>query len=328
MENRKLREVYSPMLHLPPLYKHVGIYCRVSSGLKEQLDSLSAQASGLVRMVAARGDMRLVDIYIDVTSGEQPGRSEFGRMLADAQSGKLDILLTKSISRFGRNTEDCIIALRELKRCNVQVIFDEEHIDTFKDRQELITTILAASAEADNESRRKNQLWAMKKRLEDGTSELFYRTCYGYRKTEDGVICIDNDEAATVQLIFSAYLGGASIIGIRKLLHEQGMPSPRGNENWSKRSIETVLKNEKYTGSVIARKTMTSREKGHRRVRNETEEMFQMSDIFPVIVTKEIFEAVREEMKRRSNIETDNSGTHRKSTHYSSKAGKNTGENV
>ena len=322
MDERKVRQIYNPLHSFPSLYKNVGIYCRVSSGLREQLNSLSAQASAFVRWVAANNSMRLVDMYIDVTSGEAQNRAEFTRMLADAESGKLDVLITKSISRFGRNTEDTLQAIRLLKEHNVQIIFDQEHIDTNKDDSEIIISILSAYAEADNRSRRENQIWAVKKRLEDGTSELYFRPCYGYRKTGEGIITICSDEAAVVQLIFSSYLDGASVIGIQRILQNQGIQTSRGKDVWSKRAIEKILTNEKYTGDVIARKTITSDAKGHKRVINETGDRYMLSDVFPAIITKEMFDAVQVERLHRSNMVTDENGTHRKSSHYSSKVGK------
>ena len=322
MDERKVRKIYDPLHSFPALFKNVGIYCRVSSGLREQLNSLSAQASGFVRWVAANNSMRLVDMYIDVTSGETPNRSEFARMLADAENGKLDVLITKSISRFGRNTEDALQAIRLLKKHKVQVIFDQEHIDTNKDDSEVIISILSAYAEADNHSRRENQIWGVKKRLKDGTSELYFRPCYGYRKNDEGVISICSDEAAVVQLIFASYLEGTSIIGIQRILQEQGIPTSRGKDIWSKRAIEKILTNEKYTGDVIARKTITSEAKGHKRIDNETEDRYMLSDVFPAIITKEMFTAVQTEMVSRSNIVVDETGRHRKDTHYSSKVGK------
>ncbi len=322
MNEKKVRQV-SFLPSLPKLIKKVAIYCRVSSGLKEQLDSLSAQLSGLVQMISRHHDMVLVDIYMDVTSGENPNRYEFNRMLVDAERKKLDIIFTKSISRFGRNTEDTITALRSLKENGVHVIFDEEQIDTGKESSELLISILSAYAQASNEDRRQNQLWSMKTRLDNGTSELYYRPCYGYYKNQEGVICVSPTEAEIVQLIFSSYFDGASIVGIQKILLERNIPSPRGNETWSKRSIEKILTNEKYIGDVIVRKTITSKEKGHKRINNETEDKYMATDVFPAIISKVMFDAVQDERKRRSNIVTDETGTHRKATHYSSKSSQN-----
>ena len=212
--------------------------------------------------------------------------------------------------------------MKAFEEHNVQIIFDQEHIDTNKDDSEIIISILSAYAEADNRSRRENQIWAVKKRLKDGTSELYFRPCYGYRKTGEGIITICSDEAAVVQLIFASYLEGTSIIGIQRILQEQGIPTSRGKDIWSKRAIEKILTNEKYTGDVIARKTITSEAKGHKRIDNETEDRYMLSDVFPAIITKEMFTAVQAEMASRSNIVVDETGRHRKDTHYSSIVGK------
>ncbi len=319
MDDRKVRRVYNQIPALPALYKNVGIYCRVSSRSQEQLHSLSAQASGLVRMISAHANMRLVDIYIDIAGGENFDRPEFSRMLDDAGCGKLDMILTKSISRFGRNTEDTLQALRFLKEKQVQVVFDQENLDTLSVDSELLFSILAGFSEADNKSRRENQRWAITKRLEDGTSEIYTRSCYGYRKDAAGIIDVVLSEAKAVQLIYSSYLNGASIVGIQKILKEEGILSSRGNETWSKRAIENILSNEKYTGSVIARKTIVSPGKGHKQIINETEPRYQVNDIFPAIISKEIFDLVQEERKRRSNVIVDEFGKHRKDSHYSSK---------
>lgn len=312
-------EVIKSDYHLPRLYKRVAIYCRVSSKTAAQLASLSAQVSGLVKMLSTHLNLTLVDTYIDFDSGENSDRPELKRMLSDAGENRFDEVYTKSVSRFGRDTEDTLITVRELKKNHVRVIFCVEGIDSFSPDGEFWISISAAFAQEDNKSRRENQIWAVKKRLEDGTSELYSRVTYGYRKNKDGVIDIDRDQAETVQLIYTEYLKGASILGIQRLLQERGIPSSRGNGIWSKCSIEHVLSNEKYMGDVIARKTIASSFKGHKRIRNETEPRYLYDSGFPVIISREMFEAVQLERKRRSNIVVDESGTHRKSTHYSSK---------
>lgn len=240
-------------------------------------------------------------------------------MLDDASNGKLDIVITKSISRFGRNTEDTLIGLRKLKEKNVQVIFDQENIDTYNYSSELLITILAEYAQEENESRRQNQLWAIRKRVEDGTSELYMRKCYGYKKDSEGRLIIKSSEAEVVQMIYSSYLDGMSIIGIQKKLKELNIPTSTGKEVWSKKAIENILTNEKYTGDVVVLKTKTSPEKGHKRVKNTDSNKYMIQDFIPSIITKEIFDKVQAERKNRTNIETDGSGTHRKETKYSSK---------
>ena len=139
-------------------------------------------------------------------------------MIEDARNKKLDIIMTKSISRFGRNTLDTIQTLRELKDLDVTVIFDQEHLDTSKEDSEVILTTLAAFAEEENKNRRDNQNWAIKKRLKDGTSEIYSRACFGYTKSDIGELTIDRKQAEIVQNIFTMYLSGMSILGIVKEL--------------------------------------------------------------------------------------------------------------
>ena len=319
MENRSkprlVRQVYSP----PPLFKKIGIYCRVSSKTDAQLNSLAQQASFFVQMVSKRTDWQLADIYIDIRSGERSdNRSEFQRMLDDCQDGKLDIILTKSISRFGRNTEESLQALRLLKAYNVTIIFDVENLSTASTDSELIVSILSAYAEAENDNRRQNQYWSIVKRLKDGSSTLYNRSCYGYTKNDFGELVISPKEASVVQDIFQLYLSGFSIIGIQKELERRGVPSPSGKDKWCKRTLDTMLSNEKYMGNAIIFKTYT--EKNVRIINaDNSHEKYLVTDNHPPIISPEMFSAVQEEKKRRSNVEKSDGGTQRKSTKYSSK---------
>ena len=245
---------------MPSLYQKVGIYCRVSSMTQAQMSSLAQQVSFFVQMVAKRYDWQLEDIYIDVKSGETTGqRTEFQRMLDDCQNRKLDIVLTKSISRFGRNTEDTIKSLRLLKASGVTVIFDAENLNTSSGDSELMISILSAYAEAENDSRRRNQYWSIIKQLENGTSSIYNRACYGYKKGDAGELLIDQEEASIVQDIFKLYLSGFSIVGIQKELEQREIPSPTGKAKWCKRSLDTMLSNEKYIGDAVVFKTYTKK---------------------------------------------------------------------
>lgn len=319
MENTpKIRTVMTNY-RLPSLYKKVGIYCRVSSAAQTQMNSLAQQASFFVRMVSKRYDWHLEDIYIDVKSGETAGqRSEFQRMLEDCQERKLDIILTKSISRFGRNTEDSIKALRLLKAVGVTVVFDAENLDTSSSDSELMVTILSAYAEAENDSRRRNQYWSIIKQLENGTSSMYNRACYGYKKGEAGELLINEEEAVVVQEIFKMYLSGSSIVGIQKELEHRQIPSPTGKEKWCKRSIDTLLSNEKYIGDAVVFKTYT---KSNVRVSNKdgSHDRYTINGNHPAIISQEMFQAVQKEKQRRSNVERGDGGAKRKGTKYSSK---------
>lgn len=319
MENTPKIRTVKTNYHLPSLYQKVGIYCRVSSMAQTQMGSLAQQASFFVRMVAKRYDWQLEDIYIDVKSGETTSqRTEFQRMLDDCQNGKLDIILTKSISRFGRNTEDTIKALRLLKAARVTVIFDAEKLDTASGDSELMISILSAYAEAENDSRRKNQYWSIVKQLENGTSSMYNRACYGYRKGDAGELLIDQEEAAVVQDIFNMYLSGSSIVGIQRELERREIPSPTGKAKWCKRSLDTMLSNEKYMGDAVVFKTYT---KKNVRVQNKdgSHDKYVISGNHPAIISSEMFQAVQDEKKRRSNVEKSEAGVRRKETKYSSK---------
>ena len=204
---------------------------------------------------------------------------------------------------------------------DVTVIFDQEHLDTSKEDSEVILTTLAAFAEEENKNRRDNQNWAIKKRLKDGTSEIYSRACFGYTKSDIGELTIDRKQAEIVQNIFTMYLSGMSILGIVKELERQGIKSPTGKDKWCKRTIDTILSNEKYIGNALVFKTYSIYTPKHKRVQNNdhSHEQFLLNDGHLPIISKEVFDAVQEEKARRSNIVTDESGKHRKDTRYSSK---------
>ncbi len=308
---------YNPKIHfIPPLppkrEKRVGIYCRVSSNSAEQLKSLTAQVSALTRLTAAIPQWLLSDIYIDIASSKTgSSRKEFARMLEDCQSNNLDIILTKSISRFGRDTVDTLEALNQLKTLRVRVIFEQESLDTANTDSDRMISIIESVAQAENESRSDNIRWGIKQRAAQGTSKLYNRKCYGYTNDVDGNLIIDGTEAKNVQLIFDLYLQGESILGIIAELERLEIKSPTGKDKWSKRTIDVMLSNEKYIGTV--------------RLLNrwEYDVHYVSENNNPAIISKEKFQAVQIEKSRRSNVIKDGDEKRRKSTKYSSKS-KNT----
>ena len=235
---------YNPKVHFIPAKsakreKPVGIYCRVSTNDMEQLKSLSTQVSALTRLVASTPQWLLVDVYMDIASSKTgSSRREFNRMLEDCQSNKLEIIITKSISRFGRDTVETLEALRLMRDSGVRVIFEQENLDTADTDSELMISIVESFAQAENESRSDNIKWGLKQRAATGTSKLYDRKCYGYDHDEDGKLVINEDEAVNVHRIFKWYLGGKSILGIMKELENQGIQSPTGKDKWPKRTID------------------------------------------------------------------------------------------
>lgn len=292
----------------PKREKRVGIYCRVSTNSADQLKSLTAQVSALTRLTAVNPKWLLVDVYIDIASSKTgSSRKEFSRMLKDCQSHDLEIILTKSISRFGRDTVEILDALNQLKILGVRVIFEQEQLDTADTDSDLMISIIESIAQTENESRSDNIKWGIKQRAAQGTSKLYNRKFYGYHNDEDGNLTIDEKEAKNVRVIFNLYLKGKSILGIVKELERLGIKSPTGKAIWPKRTIDVMLSNEKYAGNV-------------RLLDDGKHEAYYLSeDNNPAIISNETFQAVQIEKQHRSNITKGEDGSKRKSIKYSSK---------
>lgn len=289
--------------------KKVGIYCRVSTNDTEQLNSLTNQISALTRLVSTVDEWKLVDCYVDIASAKKKSlRANFLRMLEDCKNKQLDIVITKSVSRFGRDTVDTLQALNLMKECGVRVIFEQESLDTKDVESSLMISIIESFAQAENESRSDNIKWGIRQRAAQGTSKLYDRKCYGYDHDENGKLIINEEQATVVRKIFNWYLGGLSINGIIKELEKQTIKSPTGKDKWNKRALEVMLSNEKYKGAVRLFDDKKS------------EVQYLVSDNHPAIITEKIFAAVQKEKANRSNIEVDQNGQKvRKSTKYSSK---------
>jgi len=290
------------------LEKKVGVYCRVSTNEKEQLYSLAEQVSALTRAVSNVSQWRLADVFIDIASakGEVP-RREFERLIRECEAHNISVVLTKSISRFGRDTVETLEAVRKLKSAGVRVIFEGEGIDTDEHDSEMLISVMESFAQAENESRSDNIRMGLSMRAANGTSGLYKKRLYGYKKDVNGELIIDKEQAKVVRNIFRWYLDGASVLGIIKKLAEAGIPSPSGKEKWNKRAIETMLVNEKYAGTVTLLDSVSQ------------EYAYQMKECIPPIITESEFRAVQEEKTKRSNVVTDENGFHRSTTKYSSK---------
>lgn len=304
---------YNPRVQIIPAKpkprdKRVAIYARVSSNSVEQLNSLTAQISGLTRLTAANPTWLLVDTYIDIASSKTGShRKEFNRLLADCTANKVDIVLTKNISRFGRDSVEVLTAVEKLVDAGVRVLFITEGIDTEKDDYRLYISVHESFAQAENETRSANIKWGNKQRAADGTSKLYDRKCYGYTNDENGKLTIVDEQADVVKMIFDWYLQGDSIGVIIKKLKHQGIKTPTGKEDWSKRTIDTMLSNDKYAGNVILLK------------KNLNSERFLSKKNHPAIISEETFKTVQIEKGRRSNVVVGEDGVKRRSTKYSSK---------
>lgn len=293
----------------PKREKRVGIYCRVSTNSMEQLQSLTVQISHLTRVVSTMPQWLLSDVYIDIAiSKTGSSRKEFSRLLEDCNSKKIDIVITKNISRFGRDSVEVLDAFNNLKALGVRVIFEQEDLDTANTDCNLMVSIIESLAQAENESRSDNIRMGIKYRASSGTSKLYDRKCYGYKHNEEGKLIIDDETSKNVKLIFELYLGGQSVLGIVKELEKRKILSPTGKEKWCKRTIDVMLSNEKYTGDVKLMKSGNS------------DVQYLSEDNNPAIISKEVFEAVQVEKGRRSNVVKGESEiVKRKSEKFSSK---------
>lgn len=281
---------------IPPWKKRsginrVGIYARVSTARAEQLRSLSAQVSLLTQYVYSRNDCVIRDIYLDVGSAKTgTTRREFTRLLHDCKEKKLDLIIAKSLSRFGRDNVEVISSMRQIIDANVDIYFVENEFLANRNylEHELELSIRSAINQSENEHRSENIKMGIRFGLERGTSGLYRKACYGYYKEEDGNLTIDEDQAAVVSHIFDLYMAGNSLTAISETLAEEKIPSPRGSDRWSKKAIETVLTNVKYTGNVAALKS------------DPWKPGYMMLDAHEPIISVDQFLAVQAEMIRRA----------------------------
>lgn len=311
--------------YLPILKTKVAVYCRVSTADEDQAQSLDNQITYYKDMISHHFDWELVNIYFDVKSGKSTtGRAEFKKMLADCFSNKIDLIITKSISRFGRNTVDVMDAINKLAAHSVDVFFEAENIHTREVGYSFLIPLLEAAAQAESEARSENIKWGIRRSLEKTDSKLYRRSCLGYRQSKSGDLVIDETEAEIVRKVFALYLKGYSIIAIIRELEDQGIKSPTGKNRWSKRTIDTILSNEKYMGNVHVLKTYGDEYPNSKRHTNRGQTtQYKLMNGHPAIISEEQFNMVQAEKARRSNIQIDENGTLRKSTHYSMKSPEN-----
>lgn len=282
--------------------KRVAAYCRVSTDNEEQLTSYENQKRFYTDMIARNADWSLAGIYADegISGTRADKRPEFNRMIKDCLAGKIDYIITKSVSRFARNTVDCLDYVRMLKARGIGIWFEEQNIDTIKSDSELYLVIYAGFAQSESESISKNITWSYRKKFEDGNPVFIYKKLLGYRKGDDGNPEIVPEEAAIVERIFSMYLAGMTINAISATLQAEHIEVPSKKLTFGKNMIMSILKNEKYCGDCILQKTVTVDCISKIRKKNEGEApMYIVENSHPAIVSREIFNRTQEELSRR-----------------------------
>ena len=240
-------------------FRKVAGYARVSTDSEEQLTSYEAQVDYYTRYIRSRPDWQFVDVYTDegISATNTKRREGFNRMVQDALDGKIDLIVTKSVSRFARNTVDSLTTVRKLKDSGVEVYFEKENIWTLDSKGELLITIMSSLAQEESRSISENVTWGQRKRFADGKVSIPYGHFLGYRKGADGLPEVVPEEAEIVRSIYRMYMEGKSSNAIATYLTRQNIPSPAGKSSWQRCTVESILRNEKYKGAALLQKKFT-----------------------------------------------------------------------
>ena len=275
-------------------------YCRVSSSSDDQINSYIAQMTYYTHKFENSETETLVDLYADegISGTREDKRPEFQRLIKDCRKGKIDRIYTKSISRFARNTRDCLKNVRELKALGITIFFEKENIDTANIADEMMITIMGGLAQEESVSISQNMRWSIKKRMENGTfnpSQL----PYGYERI-NGKIVINESEAKIVNYIFSKYISGNGMESIAKELNTSQIDKDEKGYIWCKNTIRYILMNEKYTGKSIFQKFYTTDNFPFKQKENKGElERYLVANTMPPIISEEKFEIVQKLIAER-----------------------------
>ena len=285
--------------------KRVAAYCRVSTDSEEQLTSYTTQKKVYTEMIAARPDWELAGIYADegISGTRADKRPQFQKMIKDCFAGKIDYIVTKSVSRFARNTVDCLEHVRILKNRGIGIFFEEQNIDTLSIDSELYLVIYAGFAQSESESMSKNITWAYRKRFEDGKVLMQYKSMLGYRKGADGEPEIVPEEAKIVTRIFDMFLSGQTVRAISEQLRSEKIHIPGKNFSFSHVMVYNILRNEKYCGDSILQKTITVDCISKTRRDNMGEApMYYVQNSHPAIISRETYHMTQAEIARRKTL--------------------------
>lgn len=278
-------------------------YARVSSDSEDQLNSFAAQIRYYTELLQNSTDAVFVDMYADegITGTSAAKRADFQRLMNDCRKGKIDRILTKSVSRFARNTPECLAAVRELKTLGVSVYFENEDIDTAEISTEMMLAIYSQFAQEESISISKNCRMGIHKRMADGTYKNG-SVSYGY-KYSNGKVEIDEESAKIVRRIFKEYLEGRGILEISAMLNADGVPKPTNAKEWYPQFISNIISNEKYIGdSLLQKKYMTDTLPYQKRINRGEKTQYYISNTHEPIIDKETYDAVQELRKNKSLV--------------------------
>ena len=283
--------------------RKVAGYARVSTDHDEQLTSYEAQLDYYTTLIKGHDDWEFAGMYSDegVTGTSVKKREGFQTMVADALAGKIDLIITKSVSRFARNTVDSLSTIRELKEHGTEVFFEKENIWTFDSKGELLITIMSSLAQEESRSISENVTWGHRKRMADGKVAVAYSRFIGYDKGEDGNLVVNPEEAKTIKLIYGEFLAGLSYRAIADKLTSLGIKTPGGKYKWCQGTVKSILKNEKYKGDALLQKFYTADFLTKKQVTNHGEiPQYYVEDNHEAIIEPAVFDRVQDMIKERA----------------------------
>lgn len=286
--------------------RRVAGYARVSTEHEEQATSYEAQMDYYTNYINSREDWIFVGMYSDegITATNTKKRDGFNQMVEDALAGKIDLIVTKSVSRFARNTVDSLTTVRVLKEKGVEIYFEKENIWTLDSKGELLITIMSSLAQEESRSISENTTWGKRKQFADGRASIGFKHFLGYDKGPNGEFVINEEQAVTVRYIYKRYLEGFSTYKIACELTDMGVPTPAGKKKWHPSSVMSILKNEKYKGDALLQKTFTKDFLTHQSVVNNGEvPQYYVEGHHDGIVTADQFETVQAEILRREGMQ-------------------------
>ncbi|MBN2540008.1 MAG: recombinase family protein, partial [Bacilli bacterium] len=286
--------------------KKVAAYARVSTNSDEQYTSYEAQVTYYQKYIQNRPDWDYTHVYADegITGTNTKKRVEFNRMIKDALNGKINLIITKSISRFARNTLDTISYVRKLKDNGIEVFFEKENLWTLDPKSELILTIMASISQEESRSISQNVTWGKRVGFQEGKVSFAYKNFMGYKKEDDKIV-IDDDQAVIVKIIYRMFLvEGKTATGIARYLKSQNIKTPTGKStNWTKNTVTSILTNEKYKGDALLQKTFTDNYLEHSVVKNTGQiPQYYVENSHPAIIDRDLWEQVQVELERRELI--------------------------
>ena len=282
--------------------RKVAGYARVSTDRDEQLTSYEAQVDYYTNYIKGRSDWEFAGMYTDegISATNTLHREGFKSMIHDAMEGKIDLIITKSVSRFARNTVDSLTTVRKLKDKGIEIYFEKENIWTLDAKGELLITIMSSLAQEESRSISENVTWGHRKRFADGKVSLAFSHFLGYDRGPDGNLVVNKEQAETVKLIYRLYLSGYTFHSIAKELTERKIPTPARCKIWRPNTVRSILMNEKYKGDALLQKKFTVDFLTKESKKNEGEvPQYYVQNNHEAIISPQVFDCVQEEIKRR-----------------------------